>query len=205
MALKRWFSPNIFIYDRIIHDEQQLKQAQQSHWRQAELLFERINARLSTSKRYRPSEYHLINVICAPGMPLIAFSASPLIVSQRRGKRRKRSSEPQIPSNAACDEECLPGRDMSILTPRCKITLNQCGNFGRHPGPHLIINSEKSPSSLNPPLLNPCIQSPVLLPWCVIAAYPSIIAYFTLIIQAPPSSTTAAIFLTHRIQILILM
>ncbi|KAK0237195.1 hypothetical protein EDD85DRAFT_1023900 [Armillaria nabsnona] len=205
MALKRWFSPNIFIYDRTIHDEQQLKQAQQSHWRQAELLFERISARLSTSKRYRPSEYHLINVICAPGMPLIAFSASPLIVSQRREKRRKRSSEPQIPSNAVCDEERLPGRDMSILTRRCRITLNQCEYFGRRPGPHLIINLEKSPSSLSPPLLNPCIQSQVLLPWRVIAAYPSIIAYFTLIIQAPPSTTTAAIFLTHRIQILILM
>ncbi|KAK0189459.1 hypothetical protein F5146DRAFT_1001714 [Armillaria mellea] len=27
MALKRWFSPNILIYDQTIHDEQQLKQA----------------------------------------------------------------------------------------------------------------------------------------------------------------------------------
>ncbi len=84
-------------------------------------------------------------------MPLIAFSASPLIVSQRREKRRKGSSEPQISSNTACDEECLPGRDMSILTRRCRITLNQREHFGRHPGPHLIINSEKSPSSLSPP------------------------------------------------------
>ncbi|KAK0200769.1 hypothetical protein DFS33DRAFT_1456065 [Desarmillaria ectypa] len=74
MALKRWFSPNILIYDRTIHDGQQLKQAQQSHWRQAELLFERINARPGISNRYRPCEYHLINVISAPGMPLIAFS-----------------------------------------------------------------------------------------------------------------------------------
>ncbi|KAK0477062.1 hypothetical protein IW261DRAFT_1594697 [Armillaria novae-zelandiae] len=53
MALKRWFSPNVLIYDRSIHDGLQLKQARRSHWRQAELLFERIYTRPGTSNRYR--------------------------------------------------------------------------------------------------------------------------------------------------------
>ncbi|KAK0457080.1 uncharacterized protein EV420DRAFT_539018 [Desarmillaria tabescens] len=151
MALKRWFSPNVFIYDRTIHDKQQLKQAQRSHWRQAELLFERINARPATSIRYRPCEYRLINVISAPEMPLIAFSASPSVVSKRREKRRKRSSEPSL--DAAYDEEYLPGRDKTIWTRRCKIVLNQCNPFLRYyPCPRMIINSESalSPRSLYP-------------------------------------------------------
>ncbi|PBK69403.1 hypothetical protein ARMSODRAFT_1038032 [Armillaria solidipes] len=61
MALKRWFSPNVFIFDRTLHDEQQLKQAQQAHWRQIKLLFERVDIEPGTSNRYRPCEYRLIN------------------------------------------------------------------------------------------------------------------------------------------------
>ncbi|KAK0189458.1 hypothetical protein F5146DRAFT_1138853 [Armillaria mellea] len=52
MALKRWFSPNILIYDQSIYDGLQLKQVQQSHWRQAQLLFERVYMRPGTSNRY---------------------------------------------------------------------------------------------------------------------------------------------------------
>ncbi|KAK0189456.1 hypothetical protein F5146DRAFT_1001709 [Armillaria mellea] len=56
MALKQWFSPNIFIYDQTIHDEQQLKQAWLACWKQVELLFEHIDSEPSTSNRYWPCE-----------------------------------------------------------------------------------------------------------------------------------------------------
>ncbi len=135
MALKRWFSPNVLVYDRSIHDGLQLKQARQSHWRQAEKLFERINTRPSTSNRYRTCEYRLINVICKPGMPLVTFSACPSAAHKRRKKRRKRSSEPQILSD---DGEYLPGRDEPILPRCCRIRLNQHENFVRQPNPHTI-------------------------------------------------------------------
>ncbi|PBK69346.1 hypothetical protein ARMSODRAFT_1018772 [Armillaria solidipes] len=116
MALKRWFSPNIFIYDRTIHDKEQLERAQKAHWRQAERLFERVlNARPGTSNRYRECEYRLVNVISAPEMPLVAFSVTPPVTSRRRKKRKKRSGEPQSPRDAACDREYLPGRDKGYL------------------------------------------------------------------------------------------
>ncbi|PBK85752.1 hypothetical protein ARMGADRAFT_553846 [Armillaria gallica] len=152
MALKRWFSPNILIYDRSIHDGLQLKQAQQSHWRQAELLFERIDARLSTSNRYRPCVYRLINVICAPGMPLIAFSASPSIVSKGREKRRKRSSLPQISSDTVCDGGYLPKRDGGSISPRrYRIAPKQHEHFIRPSVPRMMIKSETLRSSSSTP------------------------------------------------------
>ncbi|KAK0216276.1 hypothetical protein IW262DRAFT_207144 [Armillaria fumosa] len=107
MALKRWFSPNVFIYDRTIHDEQQLKQVQLEHWRQAEMLFQRIDSEPSTSNRYRPCEYRLINVISSPRM-FSVVSAHPSVMLKRREKRRRRSSEPS--SDTACDGPYLPGR-----------------------------------------------------------------------------------------------
>lgn len=116
MALKRWFSLNIFIYDRTIHTKERLERAQKAHWRQAELLFERIlNARPGTSNRYRECEYRLVNVTSAPEMPLVAFSAIPPVTSKRRKKRQKRSSEPQRPRDAPCDREYLPRRDKGYL------------------------------------------------------------------------------------------
>ncbi len=152
MALKRWFSPNILIYDRTIHDGQQLKQAQQSHWRQAELLFERIDARLSTSNRYRPCEYRLINVICAPGMPLIAFSACPSTASKGRKKRKKRTSEPQISSDTVYDGGYLPKRDGgSISTRRYRVAPKQHEHFARHSVPRMMINPETLRSFLSTP------------------------------------------------------
>ncbi|KAK0216264.1 hypothetical protein IW262DRAFT_1464800 [Armillaria fumosa] len=147
MALKRWFSPNILIYDPTIHDEQQLKQARQSHWRQAESLFECIDARFSTSNRYRPCEYRLINVICAPGVPLIAFSAIPAIVSKGREKRRKESIKPQMSS----DTGYLPRRDGGSISPRRHRTApKQHEHFFRHCSlPRMMTKSEtlRSPSS----------------------------------------------------------
>ncbi|KAK0477080.1 hypothetical protein IW261DRAFT_305450 [Armillaria novae-zelandiae] len=160
MALKRWFSPNILIYDRSIHDEQQLKQARQSHWRQAESLFERIDARFSTSNRYRPCEYRLINVICAPGMPLIAFSAIPAIVSKGRENRRKRSTKPQIPS----DTGYLPRRDEgSILTRQHRISPKQHEHFVRQPVPHMMTKSETMRSSSSIPTIRSLYPAPSTL------------------------------------------
>ncbi|KAK0435329.1 uncharacterized protein EV420DRAFT_1653292 [Desarmillaria tabescens] len=151
MALKRWFSPNIFIYDRTVHAKQQLKQAQQSHWRQADLLFERINTGpAGTSSRYQACVYHLINVIFSPEIPLVAFSARPPVVSKGRKRRRKRSSKPQIAPDAACDGEYPLGRDGDILTGRFRIALTQRKHFVKHPGPHMT-DSETSHSSLGLP------------------------------------------------------
>ncbi|SJL10977.1 uncharacterized protein ARMOST_14373 [Armillaria ostoyae] len=146
MALKRWFSPNVLIYDQSIHDGLQLKQARQAHWRQAELLFERIHTRPGTSNRYRTCEYRLINVISAPGMPLVTFSACPSAAHKRRKKRRKRSSESQMSFD---DGEYFPGRDEAILPRRCRIRLNQHEHFVRNPGSHMI-HLATSLSSLNP-------------------------------------------------------
>ncbi len=153
MALKRWFSPNVLIYDRNIHDGLQLKQARQSHWRQAELLFERINTRPGASNRYRACEYRLINVIYAPGMPFVTFSACPSVGHRRRKKRKKRSSELQISSD---DGEYLPEWDEPILPQWCRIGLNQHEHFVRQPDPHTIhlatslssfnLSSSRSPS-----------------------------------------------------------
>ncbi len=88
VALKRWFSPNVLIYDRVIQDEQQLGQAQEAHWRQIDLLIDRINTDPSTSNRYRPCEYRLINVISSPRMSLV-LSAPPSVVFKRREKCRQ--------------------------------------------------------------------------------------------------------------------
>ncbi|PBK69413.1 hypothetical protein ARMSODRAFT_975144 [Armillaria solidipes] len=175
MALKRWFSPNVLIYDRSIHDGLQLKQGQLAHWRQAELLFERINTRPGTSNRYRTCEYRLINVISAPGMPLVTFSACPSAAHKRRKKRRKRPSEPQILSD---DGEYLPERDGAILPRRCSIGLNQHKHFARHPAPHLPVH----------PMMHPLL-------WRTMAAYSTIIEYSTLIVQTPPHPVTVKIFL----------
>ncbi|KAK0200766.1 hypothetical protein DFS33DRAFT_1075127 [Desarmillaria ectypa] len=149
-ALKRWFSPNILIYDRTIHDEQQLGQARQAHWKQVELLFERLNVRPGTGNRYRSCEYRLLNVISIPRMSLVTFSLCPSVGHQRRKKRKQRSSEPQMSPDAACDGEYLPGRDGTTLTRRPRIALIQREYFGRRPVPYMI-NSETSLSSLSPP------------------------------------------------------
>ncbi|KAK0477055.1 hypothetical protein IW261DRAFT_1421264 [Armillaria novae-zelandiae] len=140
MALKRWFSPNVFIYDRMIHDEQQLKQARQAHWRQVELFFDRIDTEASTSNRYRPCEYRLINVIPSPRM-FSVVSAHPSVVFKRREKGRRRSSEP--PSDTACDRPYMPGR---VALARSHMITRE--SFIRRPGPHMIV-SESSLSSLS--------------------------------------------------------
>ncbi|KAK0440115.1 hypothetical protein EV421DRAFT_1963226 [Armillaria borealis] len=151
MALKRWFSPNVLIYDRMIHDEQQLGQAQQAHWRQVERLFERVNTDPGTNHRYRPCEYRLLDVISAPRMSLLTFSACPSIEHKRRKMRRQRSSEPQISPDAACDGEHLHGRNRAALTRRRRIAPTQRECFSdKCPDPH-IINSEASISSLRRP------------------------------------------------------
>ncbi|KAK0216274.1 hypothetical protein IW262DRAFT_1464807 [Armillaria fumosa] len=154
MALKRWFSPNVLIYDRSIHDGLQLKQAQQSHWRQAELLFERIHTRPGTSNRYRTCEYRLINAISAPGMPLVTFFTCPSVGQKRRGRRhKKRSNQSQVSSD---DGEYLPERDEPISPRCCRIGLNQHKNFVRQHGRPMIhlasslsspnLSSSRSPS-----------------------------------------------------------
>ncbi len=151
MALKRWFSPNVFIYDRALHDEQQLNLARQAHWRQVELLFERIDTEPGTSNRYRPCEYRLLDVISAPRMSLLTFSACSSVGYKRQKKRRQRSSERQISPDAACDKEHLHGRNRAALTRRRRIAPTQCECFNdRRPDLH-IINSETSISSLRLP------------------------------------------------------
>ncbi|KAK0494308.1 hypothetical protein EDD18DRAFT_1355705 [Armillaria luteobubalina] len=150
MALKRWFSPNVFIYDRTIHDEQQLKQVQLEHWRQVELLFERIDSEPSTSNRYRPCEYRPINVISSPKIfPVV--STHPSVVFKRPENRRRRSSES---SDTAGDGPYLPGRVVSSR--RHKIT---CEPYIKRPGPHRI-SSEVSPSSLRATSSTSYISSP---------------------------------------------
>ncbi|PBK85733.1 hypothetical protein ARMGADRAFT_552446 [Armillaria gallica] len=149
MALKRWFSPNVLIYDQTIHDEQQLGQARQAHWRQIELLFERINTDPGIIHRYRPREYRLLDVISVPRMSWLTFSVYPSVGHKRREKRRQRSSEgPQISPDAAYVGEDLHGRDRVALTRRRRIAPTQCECFNdRRPDAH-IINSETSISSL---------------------------------------------------------
>ncbi len=142
MALKRWFSPNVFIFDRTLHDEQHLRQAQQAHWRQIELLFERIDTDTGTSNRYRPCEYRPINDISSPRMSLVV-SAPPSAVFKRREQHKRRSSEAQISSDTACDRPYLPGR--VSLARRRRITREP---FIRCPGSHMI-SSEMSLSSLS--------------------------------------------------------
>ncbi|KAK0494373.1 hypothetical protein EDD18DRAFT_1176622 [Armillaria luteobubalina] len=116
MALKRWFSSNIFIYDRTIHNKEQLERAQKAHWRQAEVLFERIlNARTGTSNRYRECEYRLVNIISAPELPLTASSTIPPVTSKRRKKCKRKCTEPQQRRDVACDSEYLPGQDKGYL------------------------------------------------------------------------------------------
>lgn len=140
MALKRWFSPNVLIYDRMVHDEQELEQARQAHWRQVDLLFDRIDTQPSISNRYRPCEYRLINSISAPRMSL-SLSAPPSVILKKQEKRRRRSSETS--SDTACDGPYLPGR--ISLAQRRSLAREP---FIRRPEPHMI-SSETSLSFLS--------------------------------------------------------
>ncbi|KAK0494313.1 hypothetical protein EDD18DRAFT_1355710 [Armillaria luteobubalina] len=152
MALKRWFNPNVLIYDRMVHDEQELEQVWQAHWRQVELLFERLNTYPSTSHRqYRPPEYCILDILSVLRMSFLMTSACLLVEHKRQKRHRQRSNEPQISPNTVCGREYLHGRHRSALTQRRRIapTWHECV-YDRRPDSHCILNSEQpiSPSRL---------------------------------------------------------
>ncbi|KAK0463340.1 hypothetical protein IW261DRAFT_1427784 [Armillaria novae-zelandiae] len=146
---QRRFSQNAFIYDRMVYDKQELKQGQQAHWRQVELLFERLNTYPGTSHRYLPREYRILNILSVPRMSFLTFSACPSVGYKRQKKHRQRSNERQIFPDATCDGEDLHGRDRAALTRRRRIlsTRHECV-YDSRPDSHCIFNSETSISSL---------------------------------------------------------